>query len=271
MSGLTDLVQKDQRDFNKSSVTDTYRAIDPPSKLSLLDRLFSGGPFPWEGLYTLGSIFPIEGDRETSKIRRADALQPNRKRVSVGIRQEGFSLGSRTCDVVRYRDPSRGGITSSLRIFPRALSRSFLRSMYIYIGSPSPSGAVDNAYVLPWRCCRSLDGAIVISPGGLYVPYHATSIAPACSFPRVVLAPSPAYPRRFSFSLPATERLCRYEKSSCDTIILSTLTSHVRLNVSSMLATSKCRISDIRRISRLRESKSLSIVRAFSTRLLSFV
>lgn len=67
MSRSTDL---NERDFNKSSVTDTYRAIDPPSKLSLLDRLFSGGPFPWEGLYTLGSIFPISLDRETSKIRR---------------------------------------------------------------------------------------------------------------------------------------------------------------------------------------------------------
>lgn len=136
------------------------------------------------------------------------------KGASVGIRQEGSSLGSRTRDVVRYRDPPQGGITSSLRIFPTPLSRSFLRFAYIYVRSPSPSRAVDNAYVLP--CCRSLHGAVVISPGGLYVPYHATSIAPACSFPCVVLAPSPAYPRRFPFS---TRGLYRYEKYSRHTII----------------------------------------------------
>lgn len=123
-------------------------------------------------------------------------LQANTKRVSIGIRREGSPLGSRTCDVVRYRDPPLGSITSSLRTFPTALSRSLLRSrvyMYTLVRRLRLERSITRTSSL------GVAAAIVISPGGLYVSYHATSIATAPSFPRIVLAPSPAYPRRFPF------------------------------------------------------------------------
>lgn len=209
------------------------KSIDPTPKLSRWHFSF------------LSIVSPrIERNQRTKLVKfSVDTLRP---RAHKRGEQEGSSLGSRTRDVVRYRDPPQGGITSSLRIFPTPLSRSFLLSAYIYARSPSPSRAVDNAYVLP--CCRSLHGAVVISPGGLYVPYHATSIAPACSFPCVVLAPSPAYPRRFPFS---TRGLYRYEKYSRHTIIfierIYMIETRIKLDIPCRYICNDNRTSSIRR------------------------
>ena len=157
------------------------------------------------------------------------------------IREEGSCLDSRTKRAMSYVIATLHGeaLPRPFRIFPRALSRSFLRSVYVYLyiyiyiyiyiyrytlvrrlrlkrsitrGTSSLGVAAARSTVL-----SLFPPVVCMSPTTPPLP----SLLPG-SFPCVVLAPSLAYPPRFPFTLrPGRWSFYRCEKSSCHTIILS--------------------------------------------------
>lgn len=180
--------------------------------------------------------FPVSrAPRYTGILCRYVAAEHKGEGVSGGIRQGGSArhgLGTERATSYVIATLHGEALPRSLRIFPtgaaspaRSYGSAYIRAEF---RSPSPSRAVDNAYT---SClgvgCRSLDGAIVISPGGLCVPYHGppslllapspvSSLPPIARLPSSILSASPR-PLAASLSLPpprpATGKLVSVRKT----------------------------------------------------------